>query len=119
MVRIEYFITGHHRDQVFRLGQVDDIVRPAGNHVDGLDLVSRDLELHHFAGVDVALLNQPVTGDHDEQLPLAVMPVLSLGDARSADVDGHLSAIRRVNQLGKGASVVHVHLQCILEFVGG
>ncbi len=47
----------------------------------GLDLVARDLEFNGFAGVDVALLNQAMALDNDEQLPLAVVPVLTLCDS--------------------------------------
>ena len=99
--------------------QIDDIVSPAGNHVDCLDLIARNLKLHRFSGVDVPLLNQSVTGNHDEQLPLRVVPVLPLRDARAADIDGHLTAIGGMHQFSKRATVVHVHFQSVLKFVGG
>ena len=87
--------------------------------MDSLDLVPGNLKLHRFAGVDVSLLNQTVTSDHNEQLPLGVVPVLPLGNARTADVDAHLSAVSGVYQLGERATVVHVHLQGILKLVRG
>ena len=60
-----------------------------------------------------------MTCHHDEQLPLGVMPVLPLGDARAADVDAHLSAVSSVYQLRERATVVHVHLQSVLKFIDG
>ena len=47
----------------------------------GLDLVAGDLEFNGFAGIDVALLNQAMTLHNDEQLPPAVVPVLTFGDS--------------------------------------
>ena len=78
MIRVKNLITGHDRHQIFRLRQIDDVVRPAGNHVDRLKLVAGDLKLYRFSGVDVPLLDQSVTCNHDEQLPLGVVPVLAL-----------------------------------------
>ena len=93
MVRVKNLIAGHHRHQVLCFRQVDNIMCPAGNHVDRLHLIAGNLKLHRFAGVDVPLLNQAVTCHHDEQLPLGVVPMLSFRDARAADVDAHLPAI--------------------------
>ena len=78
---IKDLIAGHHGDQILRLGQIDDAVGPAGNHVDALDLLPRDLKFHGLPGVDIPLPNQAVTMHHDELLPFAVVPVLPLGDA--------------------------------------
>ena len=118
MVRVKDLVAGHDRHQIFRLGQVDNVVGPAGDHMDRLDLIPGNLKLHRLASVDVPLLNQAVTGHDDEQLPLGVVPVLALGDAGAADVDGHLAAVGGMDELGKGAPVVRVHFQGILEFVG-
>lgn len=95
MRRIKDLVTIHHRDEVLRFGEVDDVVRIARQHVDALDVVARDLELDHlpFGVVQVALLDEAVATDHDEELPLGVVPVLSLGDARLADVDTHLATV--------------------------
>ena len=88
-------------------------MRISGEHVYALDIVARDLEFDHLAFwvVEVALLDEAVTTDHDEELPLGVVPVLSLGNARLADVDAHLTTIQGMNQLGEGSSGVDVHLQ--------
>lgn len=61
MIRVKNLITSHDRHQILRLGQIDDIVRPAGNHVNCFDFVSGNFKLYRLAGIDVALLNQAVT----------------------------------------------------------
>lgn len=55
------------------------------------------------------------TGDHQEPLPLAHVPVVALGDAGPAHVDGDLAALGRAQELGERASVVGVGLQAIGE----
>ena len=52
-----------------------------------------------------------MAGDHDELLPLGVVPVLALGDAGLGDVDAHLAAVQRVDQFRERAALVDVHLQ--------
>ena len=93
VVRVKDFIASHDRHQILRLRQIDDVVRPARDHVDSLDLITGNLKLHRFASVDIAFLNQTVTSHHNEQFPLGVVPMLALGDARTADVDGHLPTV--------------------------
>lgn len=119
--RIKDLIAVHHRDKVLRVGEVDDVVRIARQHVDALDVVARDLELDDLAlgVVEVALLDEAVTTDHDEELPLGVVPVLALGDAWLADVDAHLATIQGMYQLGEGTSLVDVHLQWEGDFLLG
>ncbi len=56
-------------------------------------------------------LDKTFARNHDELLPLGVVPVLALGDAWFADVDGDLTAIQCMNQFRKATSVVHIHLQ--------
>ena len=111
--RIKDLIAIHHRDQVLCFGEVDDVMRIPREHVDALDIVARDFKLDHlaFRVVEVALLDETVTGDHDKELPLCVMPMLPLGDARLADVDGDLTTVEGMHQLGEGAPVIHIHLQ--------
>jgi len=79
----------------------------------GLDVVAIDFPLQHFALriVEIPLLDEPVTLDHNELLELGVVPVLALGDAGLGDVDAYLTGVEGVHQLGKGAAVVHVHLE--------
>ena len=111
--RIKYLIAVHHRDEVFRFGEVDDVVGIARQHVDALDVVACDFKFDNlpFGVVEVALLDEAMTRHHDKELPLGVVPMLTLGDARLADVDAHLAAIQRMHQLGERASLVHIHLQ--------
>ena len=44
-VRVEDFIAVHHRDQVLGVGEVDDVMRIAWEHVNHLDVVAAYLKL--------------------------------------------------------------------------
>lgn len=101
MIRVKNLVTGHDRHQAFCFRQIDNVVCPPRDHVDGLNLVPGNLKLHRFSGVDVPLLNQSVTSHYNEQLPLGVVPVLPFGNAGAADVDAHLSAVGGMDQLGE------------------
>ena len=118
---IKDLVAIHHRDEVLCVGEVDDVMRIPGEHVDALDIVARDFKLDHlaFRVVEVALLDEAVTGDHDKELPLGIVPMLPLGDARFADVDGDLTTVEGMHQLGEGASGVHIHLQRESHFLFG
>lgn len=61
--------------------------------MDGLYLVSGNLKLYRLSGVDVTLLNQTVTGNYDKELPLGIVPMLALRDARLGDINADLTAI--------------------------
>jgi len=84
---IKDFVTSHDGNQVLRFGQVDDVVSPTGYHVRRLNFVTRDFELHRLSGVDVPFLNKAVTGNHNEEFPLAVVPVLAFGNAGLGNVN--------------------------------
>ena len=79
--------------------------------MDGLNPLAAHLEVEDFVRVDSPLLYQGPAADHDEQLPLAVVPMLTLGDAGSGDVDAELAALRGLQQLRERAALVCVHLQ--------
>ena len=51
----------------------------AREHVDALDIVASDFKLDHlaFRVVEVALLDEAVTTDHDKELPFGVVPMLA------------------------------------------
>ena len=83
----------------------------AREHDDTLDFVTRNLIVENFIGSFFAQLNQAMTGNDNELLPLGVMPMFALGDAWFADVDRDLTALEGVNEFGEGASVVHIHLE--------
>ncbi len=114
---VEGLVGPHHRHQVGGVRQVDDVVRVARQHVHGLDPVAAYLVLQHLVGALLAELDQAVAGDHDEQLPLGVVPVLTLGYARPGDVDRHLAAAGRAQQFGERAALVDVHPQLELDLV--
>ena len=82
MILVKLLVRPHQGDEVFRVGQIDDVVCPAGDHMDSFDLVAGHLEGDLLVGKDIALLNQRTAADDDEELPLAVVPVLALGNAR-------------------------------------
>ena len=112
-IRIEDLVAVHHGHQVLGVGEVDDVVGVAGEHVDGLDVVAGDLPFQDlaFGVVEVPLLDEAVALDHDELLELGVVPVLALGDAGLGDVDGDLAGIQGMHELGEGAAVIDIHLQ--------
>ena len=69
MIRVKLLVCPHQGNEVLGIGKIDDVVRPAGNHVDGFDFVARNLKGNFFVGVDIAFLNQRSTADNDEKLP--------------------------------------------------
>ena len=103
MLRVEEFICPHKRDKVFRVGEIDDVMRIPRQHVHRLNLLSADLKLQHFIRPDLSLLNQAVTGDNDKEFPLAVVPVLALRDPGLRDIDAELSVIQGLQ--GRQASL--------------
>ena len=115
MIRIRNFIAGHHSNQILGIAQVEDIMCLTWNHVDHLDLISANLKLHHITRYDIPLLDQTMTMYHNELRPLAIMPVLTLGDAGLGDVNAHLSTVSGVNQLCEAATIVALHLHRTLE----
>ena len=96
-------------------------MRVAGDHLHGAHVRTRDDVL--VDGVRPALgvlshlphLDGGGAGDHQEPLPLAHVPVVALGDAGPRDVDGDLAALRRAQELGERAALVHVGLQFVGE----
>ena len=81
MAGVKRLVGPHDGHQVFRFTEIDDVVGIARQHMDGLNPVAADLKSDFFIGADSALLNQPVSGHHHEKFPLAVVPVLPLGNA--------------------------------------
>ena len=80
-------------------------------HVDGFDFLSGNFKIQHFFGAHLPLLDQAVTGHHNEKFPLGVVPVLPLGHAGTADVHAELTAVRRFQQLREAAPGISVHFQ--------
>ena len=116
-LRVEYLIAGHYCDQILCITQVNDIVCPAGNHVDSFNLIAGHFKIDDLVRADLAFLDQAVTSYNNEELPLGVVPVLALGDARTADVDADLPTILSMYQLRETAAIIHIHLQCIFKFL--
>ena len=57
MVGIEELVRPHEGDEDLSVAKIDDIMRPAGDHVDGFDLVAADLKADFFIRVDIALFD--------------------------------------------------------------
>ena len=83
----------------------------AREHDDRLDLFTAYFVVQDFIRAFLAHLDEPMAGNHDELLPLRVVPMLSFRDARLGNVDAYLTAIQRVYQFGKRPARIHVHLQ--------
>jgi hypothetical protein len=64
--------------------------------VNRLYFISRNLKVQHrirlavLIRTDSAFLDQPVSGNDDEELPLAVVPMLTFGNSGLRDIDGEL-----------------------------
>ena len=111
MVRVKGLVCPHDCYQVLGIGQVNDVVRVAGEHVYGLDFVAAHFEFDHFVGADLAFLNQGASAHHDKEFPLGVVPVFALGDSRLGHVHAELAAVHRLQEFGKAAASIHVHLE--------
>ena len=111
LVGVEDLVAVHHRDEVFRVAEVDDVVGIARQHVYALDVVASHLELNDLIGAKLTLLDEAVTAHHNEELPLGVVPMLALGNARLGNINRNLATIQCMDQFGEAATVVNVHLQ--------
>ena len=91
----------------------------AREHDDGLDLVARYFIVENL-GIRVGFisqLNQSMTADYREVLELAVVSVLALGDSGLGDISAHLTMGEGVEELGKAASCIDIHLVVIDSFL--
>lgn len=115
MIGVKLLVRPHEGDEVLGLAEIYDIMRPTGDHVNGLDLLTADFKVDFFVRMDITLLDQRATADDNEKLPLRIMPVLTLGDTGLRNIHAELTVVGGFQQLGKGTSVVTVHLQRKLE----
>ena len=119
--RVEDLVAVHDGDEVLGVREVDDVVGIARKHYHAPDPVAADLVFKYLRiAVFVQLVGARVLGAHpdkpvalhyDELLPLAVVPVPALGDARSAYVYADLAAASGMDQFRERAPRVTVHLQ--------
>lgn len=86
LFRIENFIGVHHCYEIIRIAQVNNVVSVAREHNDALDFISTYLIIEDFTGSFLAKLNQTMTRNNDELLPLGVVPVFALGYSRLRDI---------------------------------
>ena len=118
-VRIEYLVAVHDGDEVFGVGEVDDVVGVTREHDDTLDFVATNFIVQHFVGTLLAELDEAVARNDDKLFPLGVVPMLTLGDTRLRDVDAHLSAVEGVDEFGERTTLVNIHLQIEDSFFFG
>lgn len=118
---VEGLVGPRDRHEVLGVGQVGYGVRVARDHLHGAHVRPRNYILVDGERVPLGILpyfpqlDRRGAGDHQEPLPLAHVPVVALGDAGLAHVDGDLAALGRAQELGERASVVGVGLQAIGE----
>ena len=56
-VRIKDLVAGHDSNKVFRIRQIDNVMCPAGDHVNCFDLIAGYFEFNSLTGIDIAFLN--------------------------------------------------------------
>ena len=93
MSRVKLLVCPHQGNAVLGIGQVDDVMRPAGDHVDGFDFVAGNLKGYLFIGMNVAFFDQRSAGNNNEKLPFGIVPVLPLGNTGFRDIHAELSAV--------------------------
>ena len=81
MLVVKLFVCPHQRDQILSVAAVDYVVGVAGQHVNGLYIVARNLKVEYFVRADLALLYQRPSAYDNEELPLGVMPMLAFCNA--------------------------------------
>ena len=81
MGRIKLLVCPHNRYQVFCFAEIYDVVCITREHMNCLDLISRNLKIKDLIASDPSLLNQAVSCNYNEELPFCIMPVLTLCDA--------------------------------------
>ena len=111
MLCIKRFIRPHDSNEIFGLGEVDDVVRVAGKHLHSGDFFTGHLKFDDFAAADSTLLNQTVTGNDDENFGLGVVPVLAADDTGAGNVDGDLPCVLCLQQFRENAAVIDMHVQ--------
>lgn len=118
---VEGLVGPHDRHEVLGVGQVGYGVRVARDHLHGAHVRPRNYVLVDGERVSIGVLphlpelDARGTGDHQEPLPLAHVPVVALGDAGPAHVDRDLAALRRAQELRERAARVHVGPEAVGE----
>ena len=118
---VEGLVGPHDGHEVVGRGQVGYAVRHPRRHFDHGRLRAGDAVLVHGVRVppgvepDAAQADERLAGDHQELLPLAVVPVVPLGHARFGDVHGHLPPLGRAQELRERPAPVAVRMQRVRE----
>ena len=93
MFFIKHLIGIHQSDEIFRIGEIDDVVGIPRQHIHGFRLISPYLKLNHFLTADLSLLDETMPAYDNEDLPFAVVPVLPFDLAGLGNIDGELTAV--------------------------
>lgn len=111
MILVKHLIAIHHSNEILCIREINDVMRIAREHMHTLDIVPRYLKLNDLISANLALLDQSMPSNHNKELPLRVVPVLTLGNPGLRDVDRDLTAVQRMHQLRKRPTIIHIHLQ--------
>lgn len=76
-----------------------------------LDLVPAHFKFDHFIRAYLPLLDQAVTRNHNEELSLRIVPMLTLRDTRLADVHAELTVVGGLQEFSEAAAIIAIHLQ--------
>lgn len=77
IIGVKHFIAVHHRNQIISFGEVDNVVGVAGEHMDDLNVISKDLPFQHLAFriIEVTLQDEAVAFHYNKLLKLGVVPM--------------------------------------------
>ena len=73
-----------------------------------LNFIAANVEVQNFVAANFALLYKPCTRYHYKEFPLAMVPVLTFGNAGFRDVNRSLTAANRFNKFSKTTALVNV-----------
>ena len=74
-----------------------------------LNLISGNLKIKNFISADLTLTDKSVSADDDEEFPLSVMPMLTLGNSGLGDIHAELTAAFGSQKLGEATSRILIH----------
>ena len=109
--RVKCFIGPHKGDKIFCFAEINNVMCIAGQHVHGFYFFTGYMEIQHLVAADSSRLNKALSRHYDKELPLAVVPVLALGNTGQRDIYTELTVVCRFQKLGKAATGICVHFE--------
>ena len=70
MLGIKLLVCPHDGNKIFGVGQIDDVVRIAGQHMHGLYLFAAYFKAQHLVRADLSFFNESVSRYYNEKFPL-------------------------------------------------